>query len=159
MHHLCYLTNNVLLVLVEFVFFMFSNYMSSRFQFCVVMSATISALTMFYSSRLSFVLQVVHVHVRLPLQLFVGGSCSCSSSPPVVCRSTQVLFTLFVFFLRIVVSITHCVVFLFFFVLCTLCCQFPGDYPFMISVFSNVVLFMLFVFITFTVVQHDFYIR
>ena len=39
-----------------------------------------------------------------------------SSLPSVVCRSADVLFMLFVFSLRIVVSNTYCV-------LCTLCCQ------------------------------------
>jgi hypothetical protein len=86
--------------------------------------------------------------VRLYLQLFVGGLMSylcylCSSLSPVVCMKAHVLFMLFVFVfissclyegscliyvicvrLRIVVSRTYCVFVLFFFVLCTLCCQF-----------------------------------
>ena len=60
-----------------------------------------------------------------------------SSLPPVVCRRSHVLFTLFVFVYVIVVSNTFCVVFLF-------CVLLPVslDCPFLIarSVFSNVYL-------------------
>jgi len=47
-----------------------------------------------------------------------------SSLPPVGCGKVHVLFTLFVVCLRVVMSDMCCVVFLFFFVLCALCCQF-----------------------------------
>ena len=48
-----------------------------------------------------------------------------SSLPPVVCKRAHVLFTLFVFVCYSGVQHMLCCVFvLFFFVLCTLCCQF-----------------------------------
>ena len=49
-----------------------------------------------------------------------------SSLPPVVCRKTHVLFTLFVFVCvqRCLTHILCCVFVLLFFVLCDLCCQF-----------------------------------
>ena len=47
-----------------------------------------------------------------------------SSLPPVVCKMAHILFTIFVFACAYVVSNTYCVVLLFFFILCTLCCQF-----------------------------------
>ena len=86
--------------------------------------------------------------VCLYRQLLVGGLMSylcylCSSLSPVVCMKAHVLFMLFALpfissclyegscliyvicvRLRIVVSRTYCVFVLFFFVLCTLCCQF-----------------------------------
>ena len=63
-----------------------------------------------------------------------------SSLPPVVCRRTRVLFTLFVF-VYIWWRLTHIVLF-FFFVLCTLCCQFLWIVLFLIapSVFFNIYL-------------------
>ena len=47
-----------------------------------------------------------------------------SSLPPLVCRRTHVLFTLFVFAYSGVKHILWCAFVLFFFVLCTSCCQF-----------------------------------
>ena len=61
-----------------------------------------------------------------------------SSFPPVVCRGAHVLFMLFVY--SGVQLILCCVFVLFFFVLCTLCCQFLWIVLILLplSVFSNV---------------------
>jgi hypothetical protein len=65
----------------------------------------------------------------------------CLSLPPLVCRRGHVLFTLFVFVsvYSCVQPILCCVFVLFFFVLCTLFCQFLWIVLFLIalSVFSN----------------------
>ena len=64
------------------------------------------------------------------------------SVPPVVYRRTHILFTLFLFVFSYsgVQHILCCVFVLFFFVLCTLCCQVFMDCHYLIapSVFSNV---------------------
>ena len=79
-----FLVGSVLLIL--FRFFVLSEYVSLRSEFRVVMAVTISAQKRF--------------SVRLYLQLFVGGGGSCLIDVICVC-------------LRIVVSNTYCVVFLF----------------------------------------------
>jgi hypothetical protein len=69
--------------------------------------------------------------VRLYLQLFVGGSMSCLFVFTSSCLWEEAcLVGVICVCLRIMVSSTFCVVFLFFFVLCALCCRFLWIVPF-----------------------------
>ena len=95
--------------ITSFQFFALSYYMYLRSEFRVMMSVTISARKTVFGSSL----------------------------PPVVCKITNVLFTLFVF-ICVQWCLTHIVLFLF--CLSLSCCQFLWMCPFLNapSVFSNV---------------------
>jgi len=79
----------------------------------------------FYSLIFMFVLSIMRLYVLSPLRFpHKNDSIFGLSLPPVVCRRVHVLFTLFV--LVCVCGVKHilcCVCALFFFVMCTLCCQ------------------------------------